>query len=334
MSVANAAATEEQRLKKKLQTFHSELLRVGTVKGFKYFAMYMRGREEMMISVLNEPQGVDNSYVTDTSLFNFDTVTPSPTDSLTAASLPYDKRSLMLSRRTQLKLSGLGDKGIGLPPASPSDNEMASQMENSTLFLLAGYGRYNCPYVWVRSNHERLVRMSREDIYDKDSPLRLRSTSNAKWKNEEIHVWEIIRELVKLCTAPPPRNPFEVDFEYYDHLPLQERITNSAATISLLQEIVATDVADRSYTAKVLEDLHLLTKIHLQDLRTLIHEQRQPSQLQQQQSQQQQLQQSQQQQQHQLQQQQWQQAQQSYSLPGYIQQSQTQYGYRYQTGMM
>ena len=29
---------------------------MGTVKGFRYFAMYMRSREEMVVSVLNEPQ--------------------------------------------------------------------------------------------------------------------------------------------------------------------------------------------------------------------------------------------------------------------------------------
>jgi hypothetical protein len=43
-------------LKKKLQAFLSEMLKLGTVKGFKYFAMYMRGREEMVLSVLNHPQ--------------------------------------------------------------------------------------------------------------------------------------------------------------------------------------------------------------------------------------------------------------------------------------
>ena len=36
--------------------FLSEMLKMGTVKGFKYFAMYMRGREEMVLSVVNQPQ--------------------------------------------------------------------------------------------------------------------------------------------------------------------------------------------------------------------------------------------------------------------------------------
>lgn len=30
--------------------------------------------------------------------------------------------------------------------------------DESTIFLVAGYARYACPYVWVRSNHERLTK--------------------------------------------------------------------------------------------------------------------------------------------------------------------------------
>ena len=31
------------------------MLQLGTVKGFKYVAMYMRGREELVASIVNEP---------------------------------------------------------------------------------------------------------------------------------------------------------------------------------------------------------------------------------------------------------------------------------------
>ena len=50
------------------------------------------------------------------------------------------------------------------------------QDENSTLFLVAAYQRYSCPYVWVRTNHERLVRLSGDGDRDRDNPLKLRST--------------------------------------------------------------------------------------------------------------------------------------------------------------
>lgn len=58
------------------------------------------------------------------------------------------------------------------------------QDDKSTLFLIAGYGRYNCPYVWVRSNHERLVKLTGESR-EKDCPLKLKST--LKWKDNGMH---------------------------------------------------------------------------------------------------------------------------------------------------
>ena len=53
------------------------------------------------------------------------------------------------------------------------------QDENSTLFLVAAYARYSSPYVWVRSNHQRIVELSGEHDKDKDNPLKLKSTQ--KW---------------------------------------------------------------------------------------------------------------------------------------------------------
>ena len=58
------------------------------------------------------------------------------------------------------------------------------QDERSTLFLIAGYGRYNCPYVWVRSNHDRLVKLTGTSSREKDCPLKLKTT--LKWKDTGI----------------------------------------------------------------------------------------------------------------------------------------------------
>ncbi|EDO35217.1 predicted protein [Nematostella vectensis] len=46
-------------------------------------------------------------------------------------------------------LSGYGFMDIGLPPASPSERDIDLKDDKSTLFLIACYARYNCPYVWV-----------------------------------------------------------------------------------------------------------------------------------------------------------------------------------------
>jgi len=37
----------------------------------------------------------------------------------------------MLSQTTQLKLSGYGDEGVGLPPASPSELESIENVGNN-----------------------------------------------------------------------------------------------------------------------------------------------------------------------------------------------------------
>jgi len=54
----------------------------------------------------------------------------------------------------------------------------------------------------------------------------------------EIFVWDIVAELVKLCTFPSPRNPFQIDFDYFDMLPLQEKVLASAAMVNVLQKIL------------------------------------------------------------------------------------------------
>ena len=46
---------KEDAYKRTLKAFLTEMLKMGSVKGFKYFAMYMRGREELILSVVNEP---------------------------------------------------------------------------------------------------------------------------------------------------------------------------------------------------------------------------------------------------------------------------------------
>lgn len=46
------------------------------------------------------------------------------------------------------------------------------------MFLVAGYARYSRPYVWIRSNHERLVQFSGNDKAEKDFPLQLRTTTD------------------------------------------------------------------------------------------------------------------------------------------------------------
>ena len=66
----------------------------------------------------------------------------------------------------------------------------------------------------------------------------------------DIKPWDIIAELVKLNTYPPPLNPFSVDFSYFDELPANERLIASGALINFLQKMLASHKRDKPYTAK------------------------------------------------------------------------------------
>ena len=135
-----------------------------------------------------------------------------------------------------------------------------TQDEKYTMFLVAGYARYSRPYVWIRSNHERLVQFSSDSKEEKDFPLQL--TSTTKWMEggmfamctttssddiytsfslslEGIAVWDIIAEVVQVCTVPCPPNPFAVDFDYFDALPLSERALSSGAMVNFLRQLQA-----------------------------------------------------------------------------------------------
>ncbi|XP_068689729.1 uncharacterized protein [Montipora foliosa] len=260
--------------KKRLQAFLNEMLRGGCLKGFKYFALYLRGREELICRVLNEPMSPEvwsyydapsseKTRLTGRSSFTFNGAT----------SLPRNEHSLIMSASLQKSLSGYGFMDIGLPPASPSDKDIDLKDDKSTLFLIAAYARYNCPYVWVRSNHDRLVAFcggSENKEKQKDSPLKLKST--ADWKQRDTKLWDIIAEVVKLCMYPSPLNPFSVDFKYFEGLPLVQRVIASGAMVHFLQKVVTS--GDHAYNARVFDDLGEITRRHFKDLQTVVRQRR------------------------------------------------------------
>lgn len=66
----------------------------------------------------------------------------------------------------------------------------------------------------------------------------------------DVKPWEILAEVVKLCTYPPPQNPLAVDWEYFDRLPLQERVIAQGALINVLHKVIEGQQQDKYYTAK------------------------------------------------------------------------------------
>jgi hypothetical protein len=55
----------------------------------------------------------------------------------------------------------------------------------------------------------------------------------------DTKVWDVIADLVSICTCPSPPNPFAVDLDFFEALPSPERVLATAAMISLLRSILA-----------------------------------------------------------------------------------------------
>lgn len=53
-----------------------------------------------------------------------------------------------------------------------------------------------------------------------------------------IRVWDIVSELVCLCTIPSPSNPFALDMRYIKNLPLPDRFLVTGALLSFLETYV------------------------------------------------------------------------------------------------
>ncbi|XP_067879710.1 uncharacterized protein si:dkey-19b23.7 [Heterodontus francisci] len=253
------SSTTEDKTKevKKLQEFLGDMVVLGSLQGFRYFQPWLRGREELLLTVVNEDVSWRSASFPG-SLIN------SPDEDFGAAELPYADQSLLASLRSQKRMSGCGHADVGLPPASPCDREIALPELNCTLFLLACYAKYQCPYVWIRSNHERLIKTTSEVWAAKDSPLKLNST--LEWQQNGILIWEIVAELVQLCTWPPPSNPFTLDIRYFESLPLIERFLASGAMANFLQRIVIYGNREKPYYTKVLEELEALNRFHVKAL--------------------------------------------------------------------
>eukprot|EP00128_Syssomonas_multiformis_P005907 Colp12_sorted_trinity150504_noHs@14996 len=249
------AATPESTKKankQKLTEFLNDCCKYGSLQGFKFFDFYIRGREELLITIRNELNTGSNTPMR----------TPSASPWTSMSDLPKSQRTLMLSVGTQRRLSGFGHMNIGLPPASPSEHEHTVRTDTHTMFLVAGYQRYGCPYVWLRSNHERLIKSNSSAPIAKDNPLKMKSTSD--WATKDIRFWDVIAELVQLSVHPPPRNPFAVDFNHFADLAPVERLLATAALIAFLETVVRE--SSLSFKKRVQSDLEKLYLLHFDEL--------------------------------------------------------------------
>ncbi|XP_047453697.1 uncharacterized protein si:dkey-19b23.7 [Mugil cephalus] len=278
----SSASKREREQKRKLQHFLSDLALLGSLQGFKYFQPWLRGKEELLLTVVNEDLGWRSpgfavsraSSRSSTSSCNSSDVSPSSSSpSLASRSSsplpgeppgPRDSQQSQAHTRTQPQTVREPSTEEHLLPASPSEREIAVPEVNCTLFLLAGYVKYGRPYAWIRSNHERLVNIGGTDSMVKDTPMKLKSISD--WQTRGIRVWDVVSELVCLCTVPSPSNPFALDMRYIKSLPLPERFLVTGALLNFLELYVVYGNRDELHYDKVVEEVKPLRRLHVQSL--------------------------------------------------------------------
>ncbi|XP_070786315.1 uncharacterized protein [Enoplosus armatus] len=273
----------EREQRRKLQHFLSDLALLGSLQGFKYFQPWLRGKEELLLTVVNEDLGWRSpgfvvsraSSYSSSSSCNSSDVSPSSSspslDSRSSSPLPgeppgpRDPPSQHTHTKTQQPQPARDPSSEEhLLPASPSEREIAVPEVNCTLFLLAGYVKYGRPYAWIRSNHERLVNIGGTDSMVKDTPMKLKSI--ADWQTRGIRVWDVVSELVCLCTVPSPSNPFAMDMRYIKGLPLPDRFLVTGALLNFLETYVVYGNRDELHYDKVVEEVKPLRRLHVRSL--------------------------------------------------------------------
>ncbi|KAF9961876.1 hypothetical protein BGZ70_008194, partial [Mortierella alpina] len=225
----------------RLSTFLSECLLVGTLKGFYYFEVYLRGREELLLQVYNDIKPPSNGLGSASQPNSISLAKSRPTNILSTRTL----RSLKLNSPKPTP-----------PPLSPIDTELEKDESRAT-FLIAGYPRYKCPYVWLRSNHKRLIQNNHDQKFETNDPLKLNTISS--WRTDDVRLWDIMAEIITLTLSPSPINPFRINHAYFDTLPLEECVVATGAMLDFLQRVY---MKDTPYTDAVYADIKHLQKMH------------------------------------------------------------------------
>uniref|UniRef100_A0A3B3YTC5 DUF7886 domain-containing protein n=1 Tax=Poecilia mexicana TaxID=48701 RepID=A0A3B3YTC5_9TELE len=240
----SSASKKEREQKRKLQHFLNDLALLGSLQGFKYFQPWLRGKEELLLTVVNE-----------------DLVTWAAG---AAPPCPGSLGARQTSRRLTLTPGHSTHSTVNLSPVRLTLELLLRQEVNCTLFLLAGYVKYGRPYAWIRSNHERLVSIGGMDSMVKDTPMKLKSITD--WQTRGIRVWDIVSELVCLCTVPSPTNPLTLDMRYIKTLPLHDRFLVTGALLSFLETYLIYGNRDELHYDKVVEEVKPLRRLHFQAL--------------------------------------------------------------------
>jgi len=198
-----------------MDTFCKDMLKMGTLRGFLHFSCYLRGREELLVTIPRYAPPEQAQF------FDQQTQGRNGIPSLEGVEL-YASSPLQTRVSPDVK---------GMPPASPAQ-PWEEGAENSThnVFLIGGYTRYKSPFVWLRSGSvEGCSEVSR------DVPLKLQTMTD--WQASKAHAWMVICELVNISCMPRPRNPLAVDFGYLEGMPVVHSALATAALMNCLLNV-------------------------------------------------------------------------------------------------
>jgi hypothetical protein len=79
--------------------------------------------------------------------------------------------------------------------------------------------------------------MSTYDQSQRDNPVKLDSVD--KWPTGDVKVWEIIEEVLRKTWTTDKSNPFAVDHDYLNNLPVQRSVILSFALINFLRKVIS-----------------------------------------------------------------------------------------------
>jgi len=98
---------------KPMEQFSKDCVQFGTLRGFKYFSLYLRGKEELLVTI---HRSCHNGII-------------------------------------PAKATAKGSTPTGPPPASPAINESEKVRNSTSdvVYLIGAYAKYKQPYVWLRS---------------------------------------------------------------------------------------------------------------------------------------------------------------------------------------
>lgn len=235
-------STKEERLKE----LGKECQTIGSLRGFVHFEAYLRGKEELVISIR------------------------------TTAATTWRMRLL---RRESTSTEEM--KSPPLPPASPCARETEDiKQATDAVFLISTYATYGRPLVWLRSQQQqqtgRTASPRTEMTFgENDMPLALTAT-DAWRRGESVSAWEIVDELVVLILGESVQNPFAVDFAKIHAMQVGERCLSAGAMANFLWEVCSSRGGRRvsssvsSFSDRILVDIRKLTLEHFSNLLTLV----------------------------------------------------------------